>query len=310
LHKLVAENQSVRALCRHNSNFDLVKDIHHKIEWCNADILDLNSLQEAFINIDEVYHTAAMVSFQTKNHQQMMKVNVEGTTNLGNLALENKIKKFAFISSVATLGRNESSKFIDEKSEWQDSNLNTQYACSKMLAEREVWRCNAEGLQTVIVNPCIMLGNGNWNEGSASFFKNIFNGLKFYTEGVNAFVGVEDAVNITVELMAKNIFNERFIIAENNYSYHQVFNWIAQYLNCKAPSIEATKFLSAVGWRLEKMRTMLKGKNSLITKETATTAHLKCYYSNEKIKNTLQYSFTPIEQVIEKTAHQFLESVK
>ncbi len=310
LQQLVAENQPVKAIFRHNSNFDLVKNIKHKIEWCNADLMDLHNLNEALKDVDEVYHAAAMVSFQSKNHPQMMQINIEGTANLVNLSLQNGIKKFAFISSVATLGRNETMQLIDEKSEWQDSKLNTQYALSKMLAEREVWRSNAEGLPTVIVNPSIMLGNGNWNEGSAAFFQNIFNGLKFYTKGINAFVGVEDAAKITIELMNKNIFNQRFIIAENNYSYQQIFNWIAYYLNCKTPSIEATKFLSALGWRIDYMRTKFNAKKSLITKETAATAHLQCFYSNKKIKQTLAYSFKPIEQVIAETAQLFLQSVK
>jgi nucleoside-diphosphate-sugar epimerase len=47
LHKLVAENQPVKALCRNNSNFDLIKTIQHKIEWCNADVLDISALQDA-----------------------------------------------------------------------------------------------------------------------------------------------------------------------------------------------------------------------------------------------------------------------
>ena len=49
LQQLVAENQPVKAIFRHNSNFDLVKNIKHKIEWCNADLMDLHNLNEALM---------------------------------------------------------------------------------------------------------------------------------------------------------------------------------------------------------------------------------------------------------------------
>ena len=275
-----------------------------------ADVLDLPALDDAMQNIEEVYHAVAMVSFEKKSHQQMMKVNVEGTENVMNLAAKHQVKKVLHVSSVAALGRNEGDKTITENATWQDSGFNTQYAISKMLAERIAFRAAAENLNVAFINPCVMLGAGHWDEGSAAFFSNIYKGLPFYTNGVNAFVGVEDAANIAIQLLQKNIFNQRFIVAENNYGYKQIFDWIAQSLEVKAPSIAVGKTLSEIAWRTEVLKTLLTGKKSIITRETATTAHLKCYYSNDKIKKELNYNFTPIEKVIVETAKIFLESKK
>ena len=310
LKKLIAENQPVKALCRASSSFDLVKDIQHQVEWINTDVLDFPALHDAMQGVDEVYHAAALVSFEKKQHRAMMQINVEGTENVVNLALQYGVKKLAFISSVATLGRSETDKIITEQTTWQDGNFNTQYAISKMLAERHVFRAAAEGLPVVVINPSIMLGAGHWGEGSAAFFKNIYHGFPFYTQGINAFVDVEDVAEIVFQLMQKNVFDERFIVAENNYSYQQIFNWIAQYLHTKPPSIEAKNGLLQLAWRLDALKTMVYKSKSIITRETATTANLKCFYANDKIKKELNFAFTPIEKTIKKTAKIFLENRK
>ncbi len=307
LRKIVATNQPVKALYRTSSNFNLVKDIQHKVEWVKTDVLDLPALNDALQHVDEVYHAAAMVSFEKKHHQQMMQINVEGTENVVNMALQNGVKKLAFISSVAALGRVETNNIINEKTNWQNGSFNTKYAISKMLAEREVFRAAAEGLNVVVVNPSIMLGYGHWHEGSAAFFKSIFSGLPYYTKGINAFVDVNDVAEITLQLMQKNVFGERFILAENNYSYQQIFSWIANYLNTKPPHIEIGNWLLQLGWRAENVKTFFTKNKSIITRETATTAGLKCFYANEKIKKELNFNFTPIENTIKETAKIFLK---
>lgn len=75
----------------------------------------------------------------------------------------------------------------------------------------EVWRASAEGLNTVIVNPGIIIGSGNWKESSGTLFKEL--GENAYTfSGGTSDVDVRDVAQISIELMEKNIFGERFIL--------------------------------------------------------------------------------------------------
>lgn len=98
-------------------------------------------------------------------------------------------------------------------------NLSSDYSVSKFLAEREVWRSIAEGLNAVIVNPSIIVGAGNWNSGSCKLFTTVNNGFKYYTEGKTGYVDVRDVVKIVYALMESDITNERFILNSENVSY-------------------------------------------------------------------------------------------
>jgi dihydroflavonol-4-reductase len=56
---------------------------------------------------EEVYHCAAIVSFNAGDRRQMIHNNVEGTANMVNASLENGVKKFCHVSSVSALGHNQ-----------------------------------------------------------------------------------------------------------------------------------------------------------------------------------------------------------
>jgi nucleoside-diphosphate-sugar epimerase len=69
-----------------------------------------------------------------------MKVNAEGTANVVNVAMGQKNTRLLHVSSVAAIGRTSQPGIINEEIEWEDSKLNSNYAISKYLSEREVWR--------------------------------------------------------------------------------------------------------------------------------------------------------------------------
>jgi len=68
----------------------------------------------------------------------------------------------------------------------------------------------AEGLNAVIVNPSVIIGPGDWNNGSPKIFSTVYNGLKFYPRGTNGFVDVNDVVTAMVKLMNSDITTSRF----------------------------------------------------------------------------------------------------
>ena len=132
--------------------------------------------------------------------------------------------------------------------------------------------------------------------------------MKFYSEGVNGFVDVRDVSSCMIKLMEKEIFGERFIVTADNWSYHQVFDCIADGLQKSRPTIPVRKVLSELGWRAEAVRSLFLSSTPFITKETARNSQYKWYYTNEKIKRTLGHQFIPLEKSIEDTAKIFLRS--
>jgi len=300
IKELVEKGYSVRAIRRSNKlPFFISPGILNKVEWVSGDILDVMSLDEAMRGVDAVIHSAALVSFFKKERKQMYQVNVEGTANVVNLALEHNMKRLVHISSISALGRTASGEHVTEEKKWMTSKLNTHYGISKQKAEMEVWRAMGEGLSAVIINPSTVLGFGDWHYGSCAIFKNIYKEFPWYSTGINGFVDVGDVARTAVLLMEDNISGERFIVNSDNWEFRKLFNAIADAFGKKRPSREAGVFLSGIAWRLEKIKSLLTGKKPLLTKETAKIGISKTFWENGKILKALPgFSFMPLEQSI------------
>ena len=309
---LVEKGYRVRALRREKAvlPFYIPKEIFEKVEWVTGDILDVISLEEAMEGVDQVIHAAAVVSFLKADRKKMYQVNVEGTANVVNIAIEKKVKRLVYISSVAALGRTAHGGSVNEDRKWEDNKINTHYAKSKYKAELEVWRGSGEGLNTIILNPSTILGFGDWNSSSCAIFRNVYNEFKWYSPGINGFVDVEDAAKATVLLMESNISDQRFIVNGDNWHFKQLLETMATNFLKKKPYKETTPTLIAIAWRMEKLKSMLNGHRPLLTKESARIAHSKTYFENAKILAALEgFSFTPLQESIQKACEKYLAAL-
>lgn len=321
LFDLVSTGHPVRAIKRKTSNIEMVRKVFSyysdkadeffgKIEWVEADIMDFVAISEVLEGIDIVYHAGAVVSFYPKDHEAMLKVNIEGTANLVNLCIDRNITKFCYVSSVAVLGRALNDGVSDETTWWQPSKKNSVYGQSKYGAEREVWRGIEEGLNAYIVNPSVILGPGFWGGGNSGLFSLVWKGLKYYTRGINGFVDVRDISKAMIRLMESDISRERFILSAENCSYQQLFEYIAKYLGKPAPSINVPNSMTGIAWRVEALRSFLMRTLPEVTKEMATTTTMVYTYSNEKIRKAIGFEFTPLEQSIREISEIFLRDHK
>lgn len=307
IKELVQQGYHVRAIRRQNRfPFFIPAEIVNAVEWVDGDILDIVSLDEAMQGIDAVIHAAGKVSFRSADRSEMFKINIEGTANLVNTAIENNIQKFVHISSISAIGRTKNGDTVDEKKKWESSRFHTHYAISKHYAELEVWRGMGEGLNVSIANPSTVLGYGDWNTSSCAIFKNAYKEFPWYTRGTNGFVDVEDVAKAVVALLQLEKGGERYILNGENWPFRKLFDTIAKGFSKKLPSKEATPFLGEMAWRLEKIRSYFSGKPPLLTKETAKIAHTVTYFDNSKILAALPgFRFTPLTETIERACRLY-----
>jgi dihydroflavonol-4-reductase len=267
-----------------------------------CDILDTSALEEAMQDVIQLYHCAGVVSFNKKTADQLLKINIEGTANIVNAALDAGVKKMVHVSSVSALGRIRQNEKITEAMMWTEETSNSIYGKSKYLGELEVWRGIGEGLEAVIVNPSIILGGNDWSKGSSEIFRSAYNEFPWYTEGVTGVVDVKDVARAMILLMNSEINKERFILNAENLSYKEIFTGIANCFGKKIPQKKVTPFIASIVWRWEAIKSTFTGKNALLTKETARTALTKVYFDNSKFLNAMPaFQFTPINETIANT---------
>lgn len=309
LYHLICNNKKVRAIYRNERKLDNIKSIFstytsevdslfNSIEWIQADILDIPSLSEAFYGVTYVYHCAAFVSFEPDKYHLLRKTNIEGTANIVNLCISNKVKKLCYVSSVATLSTPLYKGVITEETDWNSENDNSVYAITKYGAEMEVWRATQEGLDAVIVNPGVILGAGIWRYGSGSIFKKASKGFKFFPSGTIAIVSVVDVVSIMIKLMEGNIKNERFILVAENWTYKQFLTQMALSVNAKPPKKQAKPWMLNLTWKLDWLNHKLFGKRRQLTRHLSASLISESYYNSDKIKTALNYQFLPMNEEI------------
>ena len=298
---LIENGFKVRALFRDSSDFSLLSGFKEGIDWVEADVLDILKLEKAMEGVETIIHAAAMISFYQKDHEAMLKTNVEGTANIINLAPKAGIKQIIHVSSVAALGRTKNSTVIDENNKWENSSYNTGYAVSKYLAELEVWRGQEEGLNVVVINPSIVLGPGDWEKSSTKLFKYVWDKKRFYSKGSMNYVDVRDIAEVVRRLMETNISGERFILSAGNISYKEIFALIAERFQIKAPDVAVNKPLLKLALFFGWISSLLTGRRPPISRESANMAGLSFYYDNRKIQNTLNFSFRGLEETLDWT---------
>ncbi len=317
LFRLTSEGKKVKALKRTTSNLQQViktfsyytenaEALFAQIEWINGDILDYFMLEEILQGVTEIYHCAAIVSFDKRERTKMISNNVEGTANVVNAAIKNRVKKICHVSSIAALGRLDNGAPVNETTNWTPGKKVSGYSESKFFSEAEIWRGMEEGLDAVIVNPSIILGPANWKTGSAKLFKTVYDGIKFYTKGVTGFVDVGDVTRAMTELMNDSNFekykNQRYILNAGNLSYQTVFNQIATALDKPKPTIFASDFLLGIVWRAATFAGRVTGKPSMITREAVANSNRINNFDGSKILQLPGFKYLPVSESIKRTA--------
>ena len=314
LVKLLQENEEVKALFRSEKQIEKVKNVfafHHqtalfdKVNWVKGDITDIPSLEIAFENVTLVYHCAALISFDTSDEDELRKINIEGTANVVNCCIDFSVKKLCHVSSIAALGNpKEHETTITEETEWNPEELHSDYAITKYGAEMEVFRGHQEGLEVVIVNPGVIFGYGFPKKGSDVIIQSVKKGLSFYTKGNIGIVSVEDVVKSMTQLMKSNNNGERYSIVGENISTKALLDFISEELNLKKPSIEATKWMTSIAWRMDWLISKIVNRKRRLTRSTATSSHSTTTFDTSKIEKELNFTFQKKESYLKTILQQ------
>jgi dihydroflavonol-4-reductase len=324
LLSLVSKGLHVKALKRKNSDIEGVRKLFRwyslreeelpgKIEWVEGDILDYYSLEAILKDVEIIYHCAAVISFDRRYRSNVIHNNVDGTENLVNAALECGVQRFCHVSSVAALGNNSDGSPVTEESSWIPSGKNSGYSESKFYSEAEVWRGIEEGMDAVIVHPSIIIGPGNWSNGSCRFFPTIYRGLRFYTSGETGYVDVRDVADAIVMLTEEENFNkaknQKYLLSAENLGYKEFFTMIADALQKPGPSRRATGFMLQTASKAASFWSLFSGKDPTISQETISAAIRKNRYDGSKITKQFDFRYRTVEQAVRHTAACFLGEI-
>ena len=317
LLELVREHEEVIAIKRPESDLGEVRkvfsyysgeteELFRLIDWVDIDLLNYAMVERVMIDVDQVYHCAAMVSFHPRDARQLVEFNVRSTENIVNACLETGVERMLHVSSTAAIGRAPEGIPADESMIWTRSRTNTAYSYSKFKSEMEVWRAMEEGLKAVIINPATIFGPGFWKKGSSVMFGHVARGLRHATPGITGYLGIQDVVTAMISLMASTICGERYILVSENLSYARVMEMIAEAMGSprKMKLVSPSVFNMLV--RLDAVRGFFTGKR-VVTSEHARAAFTQTAFSNEKIREAIGIDFMPVSEAISQVAAHYMK---
>jgi len=317
--ELLKKGEKVRAAKRPSSNISEVKHSYqfytensdtffNQIEWIDVDFDDIHSLQNALKDVTEVYHCAAKVSFHPKDEKEMYHTNIKGTENLLFVCEDSGVRKFLHVSSIAVLDSFNDQGELDENSDFNPKIEHSAYAISKHLSEMEVWRASAEGLNTIIINPGMIVGTGNWGKSSGDIFPT-FEKNAFTFSGGSNYVDVRDVAKAATDLMEKDKFGERYILISENKKYTEIGNQIRRKLGLKDSSILSKGILNTgrwlnffFGWLIPQLKMATKTNIEAVTSSSVI--------SNKKVKEVLNFEFIPVQESVDFHLNNYINEKK
>jgi nucleoside-diphosphate-sugar epimerase len=304
--QLVERGHIIRCTRRRTSKIpELLSTLNEQIEWVEADLLDIFSLEEALDGVTQVYNCAAWVSLRQADKDQMIYTNVTGTANLVNLCRDLNIR-LVHVSSVAAVGDAKPGELTNENHHLDQATETDGYAISKLESEMEVWRGIAEGLDAVIVNPSIIIGVNAGTGGSGALFELVRKKLKFYTIGSGGFVDVEDVSKCMIALMNSKINGERYIISAENLDYKKLTTEIAQGFKVPPPARLAKPWMMELAWRFAAFAGAVTRSAPSIDKVSAKAASISKKFDNSKIKEAINFEFKLVSLSIKEICTKML----
>jgi len=316
LVELLKRGHQVRALKRKNSETKwtefLLQDAFgqdsasmlDRLEWTDWDIDDIFSLVPHLADADEVYHCAAMVSFQRSDRESLIQVNAHGTRNVVDAILTtDRDIALCHISSTAAVGRQGNTP-THEDMDFQLDTDHSFYGFTKHLAEMEVERGRQEGLRAAMLNPSVIIGFTDMKRGSGQIIGQSLRGIPFVSSGSNGVVYAGDVSHAAVKLMEQKKFSDRYLCVGGHDSFAKQRRQI-QLAFGKRPSVKVApdgliKFVGKLFGELNRL-----GLSLPLTPEIAKSATSNNRFDTARIRTELDFEFTKPEEAYTKTAACF-----
>jgi dihydroflavonol-4-reductase len=294
--QLVTDGHRVRILRRPNADLRALAGI--QVEHAPGDILDRQSLQEAAEGCHTVFHAAAVVSFQKKLQTLQFDVNVGGTRNIVDACLSAGVWRLVHVSSIAAIGHTDDGTPASEDVPYNWGTLSS-YRYTKHLAEQEVLAGVDRGLAAVIVNPSVVIGEGDMHFHGGEILRSVKKGRALlYPDGGMTVGYVGDVVQGMISAAMAGRTGERYILGGESLTYKEVFVRTARLVGGRPPFAKLPSPLLRFSARAVERTAELLGLHPPLT-EGMVVGTTRCnWYSSEKAIRELGYHITPFDDAV------------
>ena len=305
--ELLNQGYQVKGFLRDKRKFINYK--HNNLELIEGDILDRNSFHNSLFDCNYIIHVAAATDPMLSKYSDFEKVNVKGTKNITEAAIQNNLKRFIYVGTSNYFGYGTLDSLGDESKQTMHPFINAYYAKSKNVAQDFVLTKTNE-IEVVVVNPSFMIGAYDSKPSSGRL---VLIGLKnqiiFCPPGGKNFVCVKDVSKGILSALKNGVNGESYLLSNENMSYKSFFKLLQDQTNSKTKILQLPKevFL-LLGYFGSGFRFL--GFKTQFSLDNMKALCVKNYYSNSKAKEQLGISFSPIEDGLLEAVNWFKNNNK
>lgn len=263
-----------------------------------GDLIDPGWLDQAAKGCNIIIHCAAMVSLRPGPNEIMRRINVEGTRAVVSACLKNNVTRLIYISSIVTVGASEREQPLDETADFNLAGFNIPYIETKKEAEDTVLEANGLNLETIVVNPSIMISLPV-RELSEDQLKKIPKSIPLYFDfGLNL-VDTDDVVSGITSCIENGRPGERYLLTGENINPQKAFDLGKEFLGIRKPFIKIPiGLLYPVAFIME-LVARIRRKRPKFHRGLAKLARYKFIYSNQKAREDLGFSPKALRETLE-----------
>lgn len=276
-----------------------------------GNILDPQALVQAFKNKDIVFHCAASTSVWPARSEIVNRVNIEGTQNVIDAVLKNKIQRMIYVGTANSFSyTSDKENPGTEGTPYASWHYGLDYMDSKYKAQELILQNVKEnGLPALVVNPTFMIGPYDSRPSSGALILALYKGkVPGYTNGGKNYVAVKDVAFAMANAIDRGRIGECYIVGNVNLSFKEAFDLIATTIGAKPPKLKLPNPIVKLYGSFTSTTAKLFGFNPSVTRELATISCDRHYYSVEKARKELELPQTPIETAVKECFEWFKEN--
>ncbi len=305
---LLSEGHAVRALARRGRDLRNLDGLD--IELTYGDLQDRASLRQALKGCRRLYHVAAHYSLWEPDPGVFYRVNVDGTRNLLEAAMEAGVERVVYTSTVGALGYREDGGPAHEKTPASLDQMTGHYKRSKFLAEEEARRAFVRGLPLVIVNPSTPVGPRDIKPTpTGQIIVDFLNRRMpaYIDTGLNL-IDVDDVAKGHLLAAERGRVGERYILGHRNLTLKEIFAILGQITKIPAPRIRLPyRLILPLAYVNQWLSDLITKRRPRIPLEGVKMAKRHMFFDASKAVRELGLPQSPIEQALERAAHWFID---
>jgi dihydroflavonol-4-reductase len=299
--ELAARGAELRLLVRPSSNLANLEGL--SAETVTGDLLEPESLRSAIRGCDAVLHVAADYRLWVRYPDAMYRSNVEGTRALLRIAREERVPRFIYTSSVATMGFKTDGTIVDETTPVSLADMVGHYKRSKFLAEQVAIEAARDGQSVLILNPTTPIGAGDLRPTPTGRIIVDFLNRKFpaYMDTGLNLVDVTEVARIHAEAVKPGLgrAGEGYILGGENLTLKQILDKMSAITGLPSPTMKVAPSVAMVfAFFDENITGRLLGKEPRATVEAVRMGKKKMFASSAKAERELGFRIVPVYQAL------------